>query len=57
MPNHNPKADVDISVTDELDAADAAVVSDGLRAYYVNQAGYTTFARSAYSCAIRRQAR
>ena len=29
MPNDNAKADVDISVTDELDAADAAVISEG----------------------------
>src|SRR5689334_8487437 len=43
MPNDNPKADADISVTDELDAADAAVISDGLRAYYVSQAGYYDF--------------
>jgi len=39
----NPKADVEISVTDELDAADAAVISDGLRAYYLRQAGYYDF--------------
>ena len=43
MPNDNPKADVDISVTDELVAADTAVISDGLRAYYVSQAGYYDF--------------
>jgi len=43
MPNDNTKADVDISVTDELDAADAAVISDGLRAHYVSQAGYYDF--------------
>jgi GNAT superfamily N-acetyltransferase len=43
MPNDNPKADVDISVTDELAAADTAVMSDGLRAYYVSQAGYYDF--------------
>jgi hypothetical protein len=43
MPNDNPKADADISVTDELDAADAAVISDGLLAYYVSQAGYYDF--------------
>ena len=43
MPNDNAKADVDISVTDELDAADAAVISDGLRAHYVSQAGYYDF--------------
>ena len=33
MLNDDPKADVDISVTDELAAADAAVISDGLRAF------------------------
>src|SRR5215472_696934 len=43
MLNDDPKADVDISVTDELAAADAAVISDGLRAYYVSQAGYYDF--------------
>jgi len=43
VPNNNPKADVEISVTDELDAADAAVISDGLRAHYVSQAGYYDF--------------
>ena len=43
MPNDDPKADVDISVTDELAAADAAVISDGLRAHYVSQAGYYDF--------------
>src|SRR5215468_5363725 len=43
MLNDDPKADVDISVTDELAAADAAVISDGLRAYYVSQAGYYNF--------------
>src|SRR5262245_62171572 len=43
MPNDNANADVDISVTDKLDAADAAVISDGLRAYYVSQAGYYDF--------------
>jgi hypothetical protein len=43
MLNDNPTADVDISVTDELDAADAAVISDGLRAHYVSQAGYYDF--------------
>jgi hypothetical protein len=40
MPNDNAKADVDISVTDELNAPDAAAISDGLRDYYVSQAGY-----------------
>src|SRR6516165_4048068 len=43
MRNDNAKADVDISVADELDAADAAVVSDGLRTHYVSQAGYYDF--------------
>jgi hypothetical protein len=43
MPNDNPKADADISATDELDAIDAAMISDGLRAYYVSQAGYYDF--------------
>jgi len=43
VPNDNAKADVDISVADELDAADAAVVSDGLRTHYVSQAGYYDF--------------
>ena len=43
MANDDAKADVDISVADELDAADAAVVSDGLRTHYVSQAGYYDF--------------
>src|SRR5215472_16456162 len=43
MPNDNANADADISVTDKLDAADAAVISDGLRAYYVSQTGYYDF--------------
>ena len=43
MANDNPRADADISVADELDGADAAVISDGLRAYYVSQAGYYDF--------------
>jgi hypothetical protein len=34
MPNDNLKANPDITVTLELDAADAAVISDGLRAYH-----------------------
>jgi len=36
-------ANPDISVTDELDSADAAVISDGLRAYYLSQTGYYDF--------------
>src|SRR6185437_8509224 len=43
MPNDNAEADINISVTDELDAADAAVISNGLRAYYVSQTGYYDF--------------
>jgi GNAT superfamily N-acetyltransferase len=43
MPNDSTKADVDISVTDKADAADAALISDGLRAYYVSQAKYYDF--------------
>src|SRR6266516_5137364 len=33
MPNDDAKADPDIAVTDELDPADVAVITDGLRAY------------------------
>ena len=43
MPNDDLKANPDITVTDELDAADAAVISDGLRAYYLSQTGYYDF--------------
>ena len=43
MPNDNAEVDINISVTDELDAADAAVISNGLRAYYVSQTGYYDF--------------
>jgi GNAT superfamily N-acetyltransferase len=43
LPNDDPKANPDIAVTDELDSADAAVISDGLRAYYLNQTGYYDF--------------
>ena len=43
MPNDNAEADINISMTDELDAADAAVISNGLRAYYVSQTGYYDF--------------
>src|SRR5262249_56834192 len=43
MPNDNAKADVDISLADEADAADAAVISGGLRAHYVSKAGYYDF--------------
>ena len=54
MLNDNPKADVDISVTDELDAADAAVISDGLRAYFMlARLDTTAFARSPHLSANR----
>jgi GNAT superfamily N-acetyltransferase len=43
LPNDDAKADVDVSVTDELDAVNAAVISDGLVAHYVSQAGYYDF--------------
>jgi GNAT superfamily N-acetyltransferase len=41
--NDDLRANPDISVTDELDSADAAVISDGLRAYYLSQTGYYDF--------------
>jgi GNAT superfamily N-acetyltransferase len=47
MPNSDARADPDITVTDELDPADAAVVSDGLRAYDLAQTGYQDFRRLA----------
>ena len=43
MPNNDAKADPDISVTDELDPADVAVITDGLRAYDLSQTGYQDF--------------
>ena len=43
MPDDAAEADPDITVTDESDPADAAVISDGLRAYYVDQTGYYDF--------------
>ena len=43
MLNDDLRANPDISVTDELDSADAAVISDGLRAYYLSQTGYYDF--------------
>jgi len=43
MPNPDAKADPDISVTAELDPADAAVISDGLRAHDISEAGYLDF--------------
>jgi len=43
MPNDNGKGDPNIGVTDELDPADAAVITDGLVAYDLGQAGYYDF--------------
>src|SRR5437879_13780415 len=43
MPNDDARADPDITVAEELDPADVAVITDGLRAYYVNQVGYYDF--------------
>ena len=43
MPNDDAKADPDITVTDELDPADVAVITDGLRAYDLSQTGYQDF--------------
>src|SRR6266478_3662257 len=43
MPNDDAKADPDITVTDELDPADVAVITDGLRAYDLSQTGYYDF--------------
>ena len=43
MPDDDAKADPDITVTDELDPADVAVITDGLRAYDLSQTGYHDF--------------
>ena len=43
MPNDDAKAHPDISVNDELDPADVAVITDGLRAYDLSQTGYYDF--------------
>jgi GNAT superfamily N-acetyltransferase len=45
MPNDDTEANPDITVANEneLDPADVAVITDGLRAYYVDQAGYYDF--------------
>lgn len=45
MPDDNARSDPDITLAEEHDPADAAVISDGLRAYYVEQAGYYDFRR------------
>src|SRR5215469_12010399 len=43
MPDGDAKSDLDITVTDQLDPADTAVISDGLRAYNISEAGYLDF--------------
>ena len=43
MPIAKVGDEVEIFVPDELDAAEVAVVTDGLLAYYVEQAGYYDF--------------
>jgi GNAT superfamily N-acetyltransferase len=43
MPNDEAKLGPDIKVTDVLDPADVAVITDGLRAYDLNQMGYHDF--------------
>jgi len=43
MPNDDAKLGPDIMVTDVLDPADVAVITDGLRAYDLNQTGYHDF--------------
>ena len=43
MLNDDLRADPDIAVTDELDSADVAVITDGLRAYDLSQTGYYDF--------------
>ena len=45
MQNDNAKEDPDITVTDELDPADVAVITDGLGAYDFSQIGYRDFRR------------
>ena len=47
MPNDDAKADPDITVTDEFDPADVAVIMDGLGAYDFSQIGYRDFRRLA----------
>lgn len=45
MPSDDPKTGLDIVLADEtdLDPAEVAVITDGLRAYYVEQAGHYDF--------------
>src|SRR5947208_11978253 len=56
MPNDHGKAP-NIIVAEELDPADVAVITDGLRAYYVNQAGHYDFRPLAVFVRDRRPAR
>ena len=43
MANDEAKVDPDITVTDEPDSADIAVITEGLRAHDLSQAGYSDF--------------
>jgi GNAT superfamily N-acetyltransferase len=43
MPKDEAKLGPGIAVTDVLDPADVAVITDGLRAYHLNQIGYHDF--------------
>jgi GNAT superfamily N-acetyltransferase len=43
MPTDDARPDLEITVTDELDPADVAVITDGLRAYDLSQTGYYDF--------------
>ena len=45
--NDEAKADLDITVTDEFDPADVAVIVDGLGAYDFSRIGYRDFRRLA----------
>ena len=47
MPNDDAKAEPNITVTDKLDPADLAVITDGLNAYDLGQIGYRDFRRLA----------
>jgi GNAT superfamily N-acetyltransferase len=43
MLDDDAKPDLNITVTDKLDPTDAAVITDGLRAYDLSQSGYDDF--------------
>lgn len=47
MSNDDARAEPDIAVTDELDPADIAVITEGLGAYDFSQIGYRDFRRLA----------